>query len=281
MARDLLRQLGLELILERGAQAGKIDVPLNASLICIGLVFRHLWIAFMPLTLVVSDTPITGEISQRVSVGSRSSYLCSIKYLILDESFEINDFEYDDYESFMEDENFVSHLICELEVRPTPFVFGKLDDLCLGVINDAGGILWSAEAGNLNGASSTSVTFDPESIEFEVDDNREHLSAQGNHNVSMREMNKIKIPQRGFLIKVYTYEEDNHEIPINLDGESFDPSHLVIVDSYGELFNEEPELMGFYWKGQPLEIYGQGGAGAFVEYSFFSLADGDACEIAR
>lgn len=235
----------------------------------------------MPLTLVVSDTPITGEIQQGVSVGSRSSYLCSIKYLILDESFEVNDFEYDDYESFMEDENFVSHLICELEVRPTPFVFGKLDDLCLGVINDAGDILWSAEAGNLNGASSTSVSFNPESIEFEVDDNKEHLSAQGNHNVSMREMNKIKIPQRGFLIKVYTYEEDKHETPLNLDGESFDPSHLVIVDSYGELFNEEPELMGFYWKGQPLEIYGQGGAGAFVEYSFFSLEDGDACEIAR
>ena len=205
----------------------------------------------MTLTLVVSDTPITGEISQQVDVGSRSCYLCSIKYLLLDESFGVNDFEYDDYESFMEDANFMEHLICEIEVRPTPFVFGKIDDLYLGVINEAGDILWSSEAGNLNGAKSTSVTFDPESIEFEVDDNREHLSAQGNR--TMREMNKIKIPQRGFLIKIYTYEEDNHEIPLKLDGDSFDPSHL--------------------------EIYGQGGAGAFVEYSFFSLEDGDACEI--
>jgi hypothetical protein len=231
------------------------------------------------LTLVISDTPVTGEISQGVSASSRSSYLCSIKYLLFDESFEISDYEYDDYESFMENEAFLDRLICEIEVRPTPFVFGRLDDLFLGIVNDAGKILWSAEGANLNGVSSTSVTFNPESIEFEVDDNRERLSAQGSSNFSMRDMNKIKTPRRGFLIKIYTYEEDKHEVPLNLDGDVFDPDHLEIIDSYGELFNDDPELMGIYWKGNPLEIYGQGGAGAFVEYSFFSLEDGDACEI--
>lgn len=231
----------------------------------------------MPLTLVVSDTPLTGDISQGLSPGSRSSYLCSIKYLLLDESCVISDYEYDDLESFMEDEAFMEQLICEIEVRPAPFVFGKLDDLFLGVINDSGEVLWSAEDGNLNNVSSTSVTFNPESIEFEVNNNRELLSIQGN--LLFGELDKIKIPRRGYLIKVYTYEEDKPGTPLKLDGDLFDADYLELVVIDGELFNDDTELIGFYWKGHPLDIYGQGGAGAFVEYSFFSLEDGDACEI--
>jgi len=228
----------------------------------------------MALFLVVSDAPVSGDKCQ--SVSGRSSYSCSVKYLVLDGTTEIENFEFDDYEEFMDDEDFKEHLISEVEVRPGPFVFGDLDDLFLGVVNDSGDVLWSSEATDLLGDNSISATFNPESMEFKVSESEDRPTFQA---VSMNKLTSIQTPRSGFLVKSQSLEEDNPELPLVLDGDSFDISDLQIVVSYGELVTDEPELIGVYWKGQPLEIDRSGGAGSTVQYSTFSLEDGDACEI--
>jgi hypothetical protein len=111
------------------------------------------------LYLVVSDSPVTGDSSQ--SISGRSSYSCSARYLVLDEATELESYEFDDYEEFLQDDDFRQHLISEVEVRPGPFVFGNVDDLFLGVVNDSGDVLWSAEAAELLGENSISATFNP------------------------------------------------------------------------------------------------------------------------
>ena len=227
----------------------------------------------MALYLVVSDSPVTGDSSQ--SISGRSSYSCSVRYLVLDEATELESYEFDNYEEFLQDDDFRQHLISEVEVRPGPFVFGNVDDLFLGVVNDSGDVLWSAEAAELLGENSISATFNPESLEFLVEDTEERPSFQA---VSMGEMNSIRIPQEGFLVKSFSLEEDSPSLPIVLDGDSFDLSSLQVVVSYGELITDDCELIGIYWRGLPIEIYGTGGAGSTVQYSTFSLNDGDACE---
>lgn len=228
----------------------------------------------MALFLVVSDAPVSGDKCQGLS--GRSSYSCSVKYLVLDDTTEIENFEFDDYEEFMDDDDFREHLISEVEVRPGPFVFGCLDDLFIGVVNDTGDVLWSSEAAVLLGEQSIAATFNPESMEFKVGEAEDRPTFKG---VSMDEMKTIQIPRVGFLVKSLSLEEDKPELPLTLEGDDLDISDLQIVVSYGELVTDEPELIGVYWKNQALEIYGSGGAGSTVQYSTFTLEDGDASEI--
>ena len=201
----------------------------------------------MTFYLVASDSELDGSQDQTVS----STYCGECKWLVVSEEADLSEFEFDAYESYLEDDSFQEVIVTEFVAEPSPFTLGSLQKLFVGVVDDSGNVVWQCKASSLPTESIIKRSLDPSDIDWT--------------SVSAGK------PASGYLIRYTGFEEDGPELPlheIEEDPGSKDDIKIIVSALSGM---SEDEVCGLIWKGKPVEIFGSGGAGFSPEYDFYKI----------
>jgi len=202
----------------------------------------------MAYYFVASDSELDGSAEQIVSC----SYCGECKWFILSPNTDLSTFEFDAYESYLENDSFQDLLVAEFATDPSPFTLGSLQKLHIGVVDDSGNVIWQCKASELPSESTIKRSLEPEDIDWN--------SVPGGR------------PSNGFLIRFTGFEEDGPELPLHefdLDPGSADQVKVIFSDRLGGM--SEDEVCGLIWKGKSIDIYGTGGAGYSPEYDFYKI----------
>ena len=206
----------------------------------------------MPFYFVASDTELDGSLDQTVS----GSHCGECKWFILVPDADLSAYEFDAYESYLEDDSFQDSLIAEFATDPAPFALGSLQKLHLGVVDDSGNVIWQCKALDLPPESIVNRSLGPEDINW------------GNLPGGR--------PESGVLIRCTSFEEDRPELPLHEfadDPGSAEQVKVIYSDKLDGMSIDE--VCGLIWKGKKIDIYGTGGAGYSPEYDFYRItADG-------
>tara|TARA_B100000073_G_C23664987_1_gene546225 strand:+ start:177 stop:1193 length:1017 start_codon:yes stop_codon:yes gene_type:complete len=198
---------------------------------------------------VISDKPLIGSKEQSVNTDSENTYQIDCRWYVVNQNIVLENFEFDAYETFLENEDF--HELLHSEIGDNLFALGHIDKLYLGVVDDSSKVVWQSKASGISSRKITSL--EPSNIDWDQ-------SPQGK-------------PKEAILIRYLGCESDSPELPIHaIKGEDISSENVQIIvadlSSYG--FSNE-ELVGVSWKGNELGIYGQGGSGYSPEYKFYKL----------
>jgi len=206
----------------------------------------------MTFYFVASDTELDGSFNQTVS----ASYCGECKWFILGSEADLSAYEFDAYESYLEDDSFQDLLVTEFATDPSPFTLGSLQKLHLGVVDDSGNIIWQCKASELPPESIIKRSLEPEDIDWP--------SVPGGR------------PESGFLIRFTGFEEDGPELPLHeFDDDPGSAEQVKVIFSDKLDGMSVDEVCGLIWKGKTINIYGTGGAGYSPEYDFYQItADG-------
>lgn len=212
----------------------------------------------MPYFLIVTDSELTGEIDQTVSI----SYSCEIKWFLMKPDIDLDSFAFDASESFVEDKLFNEKLLAEFSMKPSPFIMGKASNLSVGVVDEKGNIIWQSRILELDPSFLVRTSFEPTDIDWSLI--------------------QSELPKEAVLIRYSSFEEDVPALPLDVDFSNGpgSPADLKVILIEGlSSVHKEPEVIGFQWMGKPVEVLGDGGSGYSPEYSFYSIEDGDIQEI--
>jgi hypothetical protein len=202
----------------------------------------------MTFYFVASDTELDGSLDQTVS----GSYCGECKWFILSSDADLSAYEFDAYESYLEDDSFQDLLIAEFATDPSPFTLGSLQKLHLGVVDDSGNIIWQCKASELPPESIIKRSLEPEDIDWDI--------VPGGR------------PESGFLIRFTGFEEDGPELPLHeFDDDPGSAEQVKVIFSDKLDGMSADEVCGLIWKGKTIDIYGTGGAGYSPEYDFYQI----------